>query len=511
MIDKIDTLRSSLLARLRARSDWDIIIIGGGATGLGAAVDAASRGYATLLLEASDFAKGTSSRSTKLVHGGVRYLAQGRVALVREALVERQRLTDNASALVEPQRFVVPCYSAWERMFYGSGMLAYDVLSGAQSLGRAAPLSARATQRAIPNVRADGLSGGVAYFDARFNDAGLAVALARTALGAGALVLNYMAVTGLLQKNGRIAAVDALDVETGEAFTLSAKVVVNATGVFADRIRQMEDASVKPIVRPSQGIHLVVDGVFLGGADALLVPKTLDGRVLFAIPWQGKTLLGTTDTPVDRASEEPRPLAAEIDYVLDTAGRYLAKKPERADVRAMFAGLRPLIDDPEAGENTAGLSREHLIQVSPAGLVTIAGGKWTTYRHMAEDLVDQVAEWGGLPTVSCDTAHTRLAVARPAMGTPIAPELCLDRSELERLVREEFVRSVEDVLARRTRLLFTDAPAAIAAAPALARGLAEVLGRDAAWAKAQVTQFQRIAAAYCLAPSAEASSAPALA
>ena len=367
--------REALLARLRSTPRWDVLVIGGGATGLGCAVDAAARGYTTLLLEAHDFAKGTSSRSTKLIHGGVRYLAQGRIGLVREALEERAILLANAPHLVHPQRFVVPVYRQWDRLMLGVGLTAYDWLAGQRSLGASRLLSAADTAAALPTVKRGGLLGGIAYMDARFDDARLAVTLMRTVFDLGGLAINYLPVTALRHEAGRVAGVDAHDVESGEHFSIAARVVINAGGVWADALRQLDDLQAPAQLAPSQGAHLVLDRDFLPTDSALLIPHTPDGRVLFAIPWKGKVLLGTTDTPRTDLPLEPRPLAGEIDFILETAGRYLARPPRREDVRSAFAGLRPLIgsgQDGAKGGTTAALSREHLIQVSRQGLVSVA-------------------------------------------------------------------------------------------------------------------------------------------
>jgi glycerol-3-phosphate dehydrogenase len=342
--------REALLARLRSTLRWDVLVIGGGATGLGCAVDAAARGYTTLLLEAHDFAKGTSSRSTKLIHGGVRYLAQGRLGLVREALEERAILLANAPHLVHPQRFVVPVYRQWDRLMLGVGLTAYDWLAGSRSLGASRLLSARDTVAALPGVRQEGLVGGIAYMDARFDDARLAITLMRSVFDLGGLAINYLPVTALRHEAGRVVGADARDAESGACFNIAARVVINAGGVWADTLRQLDEPQAPAQLAPSQGAHLVLDRDFLPTDSALLIPHTPDGRVLFAIPWKGKVLLGTTDTPRTDLPLEPRPLAGEIDFILETAGRYLARPPRREDVRSAFAGLRPLIGSTKGGE-----------------------------------------------------------------------------------------------------------------------------------------------------------------
>lgn len=500
--------REPLLERLRTAPRWDVVVIGGGATGLGCAVDAAARGYSTLLLEAHDFAQGTSSRSTKLIHGGVRYLAQGRLGLVREALAERATLLATAPHLVYPLRFVVPVYRQWDRLVLAAGLTAYDWLAGRHGLGPSRLLSARETAAALPGLQPAGLVGGIACMDARFDDARLAIALMRTVFDLGGTAINYLPVTGLRHEGGRVAGVTARDGETGETFAIAARVVINATGVWSDEVRRLDDPSATRRLAPSQGAHVVLERRFLPGRDALLIPRTPDGRVLFVIPWQQHLLLGTTDTPRADCPLEPRPFAGEIDFILATAGRYLAQRPTRADVHSAFAGLRPLLGG--AG-GTAQLSREHAIDVSAAGLVTVAGGKWTTYRRMAEDVIDHAAGSAGLPPHPCPTA--RLAL-HGSPGAPGADGYGTDRAEIDRLpgatrrlhpaftlseaevrhgARHEQAREVEDMLARRHRALFVDAPAAIEAAPAVAAILADELGWSARRTAESKEAFRRVA------------------
>jgi glycerol-3-phosphate dehydrogenase len=474
--------RAELLARLRQGRTWDVIIIGGGASGLGAAVDAAARGYATLLLERGDYACGTSSRSTKLIHGGVRYLRQGDLALVRHALIERRRLLANAPHLVHALPFVIPAASRWQQLYYGSGLKLYDLLAGASNLAPSRLLSRQQTLAALPGLQGQGLAGGIQYWDAQFDDARLAIALMRTAGELGATCLNYLVVDGLLGEAGRVAGVTAGDMESGERFTLPARVVINATGVYADAVRRQENPGAPSLLTPSQGIHLVVDGDFLPGETALLIPETADGRVMFAIPWQGKVLLGTTDTPRSDLPEVPLPFAGEIDFLLDTAAGVLARAPKRSDIRSLFAGLRPLLHPESAGQGgTAGLSREHAVLVSPGGLVTVAGGKWTTYRLMAEQVVDRAAEVGRLAAVACTTAGLSLADADtpaidlPGAGQRLHPKLTLDEAGVRHAVRQEAARTVEDILARRSRALFLDAAAAQACIPRVLAILSEEL------------------------------------
>ena len=514
MTDLLD--RNALLGRLAqpaASGAWDLAVIGGGATGLGVALDAAVRGLSVVLLEAEDFAKGTSSRATKLVHGGVRYLAQGNVALVREALMERSLLLANAPHLAQRLPFVVPAFRRWEQPFYGIGLKLYDALAGARGLGPTEWLSARRTAELLPTVMRKGLSGGVRYWDGQFDDARLAVLLARSAAARGALVLNHMPVVALERDAGKVVGLTAQDGESGRRYEIAARCVINATGVWVDAVRDMDRdagaASRPPMVAPSQGVHLVVDRAFLPGTHALMVPKTSDGRVLFAVPWLGKTILGTTDTPRDDLEREPAPFPAEVDFILGEAARYLERAPTRADVRAVWVGLRPLVKpSSDEGEDTKTLSREHTVVVGRSGLVTVTGGKWTTYRAMAEDVLERAMERGLLPRRPAGaTARTPLlgaAAGRPLCEPPGEHGYGSEAEVLGRLpgakrwlwrdaesgqgglseamvrfaVRHEMARTVEDVLARRCRLLFLDAAEAARQAAPVAALLAEELGRE---------------------------------
>ncbi|PWF49033.1 glycerol-3-phosphate dehydrogenase/oxidase [Massilia glaciei] len=505
----LHTARPDLIARLAQGQQYDLAIIGGGATGLGVALDAAQRGLSVVLLESHDFAKGTSSRSTKLVHGGVRYLAQGDIKLVREALHERANLLHNAPHLAQPLAFVMPSYRWWEAPFYGIGLKIYDVLAGKAGLGATEWLGRERTGACLPSVRQDGLFGGVKYWDGQFDDARLALALARTAAAHGALLVNYCEAHGLVHENGRVAGVQCRDTLGGRQIAVRANCVINATGVWVDTLRAQDGAlsgsATRPLVSPSQGVHLVVDREFLPGEHALMVPRTSDGRVLFAVPWLGKLILGTTDTARADVVREPAPFAEEVAFILDEAGKYLERAPRREDVRSVWVGLRPLVKPPaDDGGPTKGISREHSVTVSGSGLVTVTGGKWTTYRAMAESVLAKCARWNLLPTTmaAAATAHLRL-VGAPAPGAPTtalreAPGEHLYGSEVEWLrqlpghanalapglteamvrfaARHEYARTVEDVLARRSRLLFLDARAAAQAAPAVARLLSEELG-----------------------------------
>jgi len=515
--------RTDALDRMRSSTDaWDLVVVGGGATGVGVAVDAASRGHDVLLLEQSDFGKGTSSRSTKLIHGGVRYLQQGNIPLVMEALKERGILRGNAPHLVHDLPFVVPNYKWWEAPFYGIGMRVYDVLAGRYGFGKSQNLSREETVERIPTIETDGLLGGVVYHDGQFDDARLLVHLAMTATEQGATLINYARVTGLLKNaSGFVHGVRVRDEESGEEGEARARVVVNATGAFSDSVRRMDEPSARPIIQPSQGVHVVLDRSFLPGESAIMVPHTDDGRVLFAIPWLNRVLIGTTDTPVEVPCLEPVPLPEEVDFILNHARRYLEKDPGLDDVLSVFAGLRPLVAA-EGAEDTSEISREHAVRVSDSGPVTIAGGKWTTYRKMAEDTVDLAQTLGDLETRDCVTRELNihgfhrhaekfgtwseygsdapeieaLTASEPELGDLIHPRLSLRRGEVVWFLRREMARTVDDVLARRSRALLLDARAAREAAPTVAAILADELGRGTAWTQAQVESFDEIAAGY---------------
>lgn len=500
---------------------FDILIVGGGATGLGAAVDATSRGHKVALVEASDFGKGTSSRSTKLVHGGVRYLRQGNIPLVREALLERGRLARNAPHLVHDRAFVIPSYKWWEGPFYGIGMRVYDSLAGEFGLAHSEILDRDETIMRIPTIETDGLTGGVIYHDGQFDDARLAISLARTAESNGATLVNYCRCTGLVKHGGRIAGARLVDCESGAEFEVRCRVALNATGVFVDAVRAMDEPASRPIVAVSQGIHLVLPRRFLPGDAAIMVPHTDDGRVLFAVPWHDRVVVGTTDSPRMAPDIEPRALAEEREFVMTHIRRYLETDPAPEDVCSVFAGMRPLVAG-DAGEGTATLSREHTILVSDSGLVTITGGKWTTYRKMAEDVVDRIEECMGIALRPCTTADMRvhgwsedtgmaahleaygsdggsvvdIFKEHPAFAARLHPAFPYQRGEIAWHARHEMARTVEDVLARRTRALLLDARAAIEAAPAVAEVLASELRRDASWQRAQVAEFTALARRY---------------
>ena len=521
--------RSEMMAAIEDRSShWDVIIIGGGATGLGAAVEAASRGHRTVLVEAEDFAKGTSSRSTKLIHGGVRYLRQGQIGMVRQSLRERQRLLRNAPHVVHPLEFVLPTYRFGAQAFYYAGLRTYDMLAGQWLSDRARLLSRQDTCEHLPTLRDEGLRGGVSYTDGQFDDARLAITLAQTAVDLGAVVANYTPVVRLVKTQQRVTGVIVRDAESGNEFELSGRVVLNATGVFAEKILKMDDdlctlraTDDRPEVVPSQGSHLVLDASFLPGSSALMIPETDDGRVLFAIPWHGKVLLGTTDIAVTKVTREPRPMAKETAYLLEYAGRYLQRAPMESDILSRFAGLRPLVGHRSSSTKTSRLSREHEIYTSATGLITVIGGKWTTYRQMGEDLIDKAETTSDLPRKQSQTASLKLhgcpsdsavnvahlrnvygsdsdkieSLIResPELATAIHPRLPYRAANVIWAARFEMAQTIEDVLARRTRSLFLDANAAKESAEFVGKLLQEELNRSDDWKLNQMQRFSDVA------------------
>ncbi|OOG18485.1 FAD-dependent oxidoreductase [Sphingobacterium sp. CZ-UAM] len=517
--------RSKLIERIKDTSEWDVIVIGGGASGLGVALDALSRGFKTILLEQVDFAKGTSSKATKLVHGGVRYLAQGDIALVKEALHERGLLQRNAPHLVKNQSFIIPNYSWFDGPFYTIGMKIYDFLAGKLSLGKSIHINKEETLRRISTVRKKGLYGGVVYQDGQFDDSRLAVNVAQTCIQMGGVALNYMRVTNLTKNNnGKVNGVIAEDTDTGEVFTIQGKTIINATGIFVDDILKMDKPEAKQMVRPSQGVHLVFDKSFLPGDDAIMIPKTDDGRVLFLVPWHNRVIAGTTDTPIDEHSLEPIALEKEIEFILKTAGRYLTKQPTRQDALAVFAGLRPLAAPTGNSNKTKEISRSHKVIVSESNLLTLTGGKWTTFRRMGQDTVDKAIKIGCLPKKESTSATQKiysaiptsdrsnhmyiygsdqeaiyaLAQENPQWGEKLVEHLEFKKAEVVWAVRNELAQTVEDVLSRRVRILFLDAKAAITAAPEVAKILAQELGKDETWQKSQLENFQKAAKNYIL-------------
>ncbi|MFA8301248.1 MAG: glycerol-3-phosphate dehydrogenase/oxidase [Hyphomicrobiales bacterium] len=518
--------RDLMIKNLKSKSqEWDVIVIGGGATGIGTALEAVTRGYKTLLLEQEDFAKGTSSRSTKLVHGGVRYLAQGNISLVMEALRERGLLIQNAPHLVKNLEFVVPNYVWWRGPYYTIGLKIYDMMAGKLGFGSTIHISKKKVLKLMPNLKTEDLKGGIIYRDGQFDDSRLAINLVQTFTENGGIAINYCKVTGLLKNEaGSVEGVSAIDTESGEFFDIKSKAVVNATGVWADDILKMDDPKTKKTVMPSQGVHIVLDKCFMEGKIAMVIPKTSDGRVLFILPWHNKVIIGTTDTMVENASLEPRAFEQEIDFILETAGRYLTKSPQRSDVKSIYAGLRPLVAPSRDDEATKEISRGHKIMVGISGLVTIIGGKWTTYRKMGQDTIDKIAMVANLDSRDCitktmsihgymedvdfddplyfygsDISHIKLmATEDDEFEKKLHKDLDYINAQVIWAVREEMARTVDDVLARRLRALFLDARAAIEAAPKVAEIMAKELNKDEVWIHQQVEKFKSIAKGYSL-------------
>lgn len=513
--DQISTIKNESI-------QWDLLVIGGGSTGLGVALDAVSRGYRTLLVDQADFAKGTSSRSTKLVHGGVRYLAQGNIKLVREASVERGILHRNAPHLVKNQTFIIPIYSVWDRVKYTIGLKLYDWIAGRLSLGSSNFISRKKTLDSLPGIQSRNLVGGVLYHDGQFDDSRLAINLAQTIIEKGGHALNYTRVKDLIKdNNGRVAGAILEDVETNQSFRVMAKAVINATGVFVDDILEMDNPGSPKTICVSQGIHLVVDRRFFPSEHALMIPETSDGRVLFAVPWHNKVVLGTTDTPVENAELEPKALDKEIEFILRTASGYLTAPPSRTDVQSVFAGLRPLAAPQKDQQKTREISRSHKIIVSLSGLFTILGGKWTTYRKMGEDMVDRIERelhWQPRKSRTAELpihgyknnidqtdpfyfygADRDLMLMTTREDSMISELLSVTGNQVRFAVRREMARTVEDFLARRTRCLFLDARESIRIAPQVAKIMQEELNKDDAWAKEQLAAFTRLAGQYLIA------------
>jgi len=514
--------REAVITKIKSTNIWDVIVIGGGASGLGIALESASRGYSTLLLEQSDFAKSTSSKSTKLVHGGVRYLAQGDVKLVREASIERGLLTKNAPHLVKNLTFIIPVYTRWNRLKYTIGLKLYDWISGRLSLGSSFFISREKVLEKLPGIISKNLCGGVLYHDGQFDDARLAINLAQTIFDNGGYAINYMKVIDLLKEDKKVCGVVVSNTENNEQFTIKSKAVINATGVFVDDILQMDKPGGKKNIAVSQGVHLVLDKNFFPGEDAMMIPDTSDGRVLFIVPWHNRLLIGTTDTPVKNISLEPKALETEIQFILQTAAAYLTVEPKRKDIQSVFAGLRPLAAPKEEGSSTKEISRSHKIIVSGSGLFSILGGKWTIYRKMGEDMLDKIEEklhWQHIPGTTSSLhihGYTLEANQNDSMyyyGSDeasikkiieetgdewISEKLQVHKAQVLWAVREEMARTIEDVLSRRTRSLLLDAEESLRMAPAVAKVMAEEMNRNESWVQEEIIKFNDVAKNYLI-------------
>ena len=517
-------IRQELIDKLQhlSESQWDVIIIGGGATGSGIALDAVTRGYKTLLLEQSDFAKGTSSRSTKLVHGGVRYMAQGDILLVMEALRERGRILKNAPHLTADQEFIIPIYNWFDAMIYTVGLKFYDLLAGKRSMGNSYFIKRSKILKRLPNIKKEGLKGGVVYHDGQFDDSRMAISLVGTCIEKGGVALNYFKVYDLIKnENGKIGGVKAIDLISGIKYEPESKLVINATGVFADDMLRLDNPGSNHIIRPSQGVHIVLNSNFLQSTSAIMIPRTDDGRVLFAIPWYGKVVVGTTDTPLDKISLDPVPLEEEMTFILKTAEKYLIKPPKREDILSVFAGLRPLASDPENPQSTKEISRRHKIIMSKSDLLTITGGKWTTYRQMAEETLDKAIKAGILQKGKCVTKNLKLnsvpetvsskhlkiygaqaieidkiIAADPGLGVPLNTVFPYSKAEIIWICRNEMPVTLEDMLARRTRALFLDAQVSSEIAPVIAGIMAKEMGYDEKWQMEQIEKYNKLVVNY---------------
>jgi glycerol-3-phosphate dehydrogenase len=514
--------REAVLAKIKSSDIWDVVVIGGGASGLGIAVESAKRGYATLLVEQSDFAKSTSSKSTKLVHGGVRYLVQGNIGLVREASIERGLLTKNAPHVVKNKTFIIPVYNCWSRLKYTMGLKLYDWISGHLSLGPSVFISRKKVLEKLPGIISKNLAGGVLYHDGQFDDARLAINLAQTIFDNDGYAINYIKVIDLNKEGEKVSGIIVLDTENNEQYAIKSKAVINATGVFVDDILQMDRPDAKKNIAVSQGIHLVIDKKFFPGDDAIMIPETSNGRVLFIVPWHNKLLMGTTDTPVKNISLEPVALETEIQFILQTAALYLTETPMRKDVLSVFAGLRPLAAAEKEKANTKEISRSHKILISKSGLFSIIGGKWTTYRKMGEDMIDRVEKEMQWKHISSSTSSLHIhgyttqfnstnplyyygsdetfikKINEESGNEWISEKLQLSKAQVVWAIREEMARTVEDLLSRRTRSLLLDAKESISVAPLVAKQMAHEMNKEESWINDQIKIFKAIAENYVL-------------
>lgn len=485
--------RSQLLQEIKAETNWDLIVIGGGASGLGTALDAVSRGMKVCLLEKYDFGKGTSSRSTKLVHGGVRYLEQGNIALVKEALQEREYILKQADHLSRVQPFIVPSFSWFTGIYYYIGLKVYDLLSGSKSIGKTTWLSKEKVIAKIPNISTDGLVGGIQYMDGQFDDARLCIDLVKTILHHGGKCINHAGAAKLTKVDGKVVGVTVKDEISGQEFDIKAKYVVNAAGIFTDDIVQLDQAGSKRTIVPSRGSHIVLDRSFLGGEEAIMIPKTSDGRVLFVIPWNGKVVAGTTDEKTDEAVAEPKATEEEISFILANCQQYLNKKPKRKDILTTFAGLRPLAAPKEGSGKTKEISRGHKVLVSPSGLVSIIGGKWTTFRKMGEDVIHKISKDRRIQFPPSKSLSLKIeGNGLYSSADRLHPSLPYSKQDFEQVIREEMPMTIEDVLCRRTRCIFLDAAATEQITPTVGAMLQQHLGQTDAWLTDQLKDMKEL-------------------
>ncbi len=504
--------RQTSLDKISTVDTWDIIIIGGGATGMGIALDATTRGLKTLLVEKGDLANGTSSRSTKLVHGGVRYLKQFHFKLVFEAIKERKIILKNAPHLSSALPFIIPIYSYFNMLYYGIGLFLYEMLAGWESnIGRTTLLSRKSTINNLPFIKTKNLKGGILYYDAQFNDSQLCIDIAATATNNDATIINYFECADFIKSNEKVIGIQGVDRLSQKKYTIKGKNIINATGVFSDTILQMDDPQKSSIIKPSKGVHLVFNdpGKTLTKY-ALMSPIKQDDRVIFVIPWMGKLLVGTTDTPIEKITTEPAASMEDVAYLLNLYNSLSENKIDKNSVVSMFAGLRPLIklSDEDA---TALISREHSILTSASGIITIAGGKWTTYRKMAEDVMELVIANQKLPNSKCKTEYISVDISAvknktiesyilsdKSLAEKIHPAFSFTKAQVVYAIQHEMAMTIEDVLARRIRLLFLDAKAAIEAAKEVAKIFVNYANKEDEQMKEQMVAFEKIANKYLL-------------
>jgi glycerol-3-phosphate dehydrogenase len=511
--------RSDLLNKIKDTKQFDVVIIGGGAVGLGAGLDASSRELKTLVIEKYDFAKGTSSRSTKLLHGGVRYLAQLHFNLVKDSLREKERLYNNAPHLTKDCEFIIPCYKYFDMLFYRAGLFLYDVLAGFPKGHTSGFLSKAALIKKYPNIKQQGLVGGIVYHDGIFDDARLALSLSRSIIALKSFAINYCEAIDFIKENGKIVGVVVKDRLSGEEFTVSSSCVLNATGIFSDEIRNIDQPNSPAIVQQAQGVHIVVDKKHFNSAESLLIPKTDDGRVLFTVPWHGEVLVGTTDTKVEESKIEPVAFKEEINFIIGNINKYLEKPITEKDILSIYAGIRPLIK--QDSSNTSAISREEKMVLSQSNLVSVIGGKWTSYRRMSEKVVDFLIANKLVKAGKSNTANLQLhgflkreyveilddhirqygsdlKILKTLEGNEekIHPKMPFTKAQVLYALRYEQAQTVDDVLARRTRALFLNAKYAKEAAQTVAEIMAKELGKNQAWIKEQVAYFEDVAKNY---------------
>jgi len=541
------TARTTYLERL-ARERFDVLVIGGGITGAGVALDATARGYSVALVEKADFASGTSSKATKLVHGGIRYLPQFDFALVHEALVERGLLVRNVPFLVRPLAFVLPLYENAHRPVgipfappkgYGLGLMLdaglwmYDLMAGRLNVARHKRISAQKALELTPALRGDGLKEAFLYYDAQTNDTRLTVTVLRTAAQRGAVITNYTEVIGFTRADGKLNGARVRDVQTGQEFTVSARHIVNAAGVFAERVTALTGDESRVAIEPSKGVHLVVARERVRITDtALVLPETDDGRILFVIPWGARAVIGTTDTGTGNL-DDPEASPQDIAYLLDHVNRYMKVNLSGDDILSVYAGYRPLVKSKE--ERAANLSRTHVVLQEPNGMVVIVGGKLTTYRRMAQDTMDVIAKRDGM-AIAHPTERLPLAGAvgwrdaqreieergralgldqrviehlefnfggnargvldvigeDPALGEKIISDLPYLRAEVIYACRAEMAQTLEDVLARRTRIMLEDADRGAGVAEPVATLMARELGWSSDRVRSEVEKYRTL-------------------